>query len=195
MNFLVRWIVGLLLPVIVLGAVGFYFIKDLDRASLERFELNGITGVTTNSFTLSGNLVVNNPSKAPIPIQTITYDVVLQETGETISSGTLPSFLLSPGSNTIPFQQRVDWAPTAKLAAQLVTEDKVYVIVQGRIRIDLPQLDHYEIPFKKQADIKEYVLPFATALPVPVPLGSGTDKIATPEPDSSLIPDTLDVLP
>ncbi|MBI4144598.1 LEA type 2 family protein [Candidatus Woesearchaeota archaeon] len=195
MNFLVRWMAGLLIPVIVLGAAGYYFIKDLDRASLERFELDGISGVTTNSFTFSGNLVVKNPSKAPIPIQTITYDVILQETGETISSGTLPSFLLSPGSNTIPFEQRVNWVPTATLAAQLVTEDHVYAVVQGRIRIDLPQIDQYEIPFKKTVDIKQYILPFAKA---PLPLETLSDEVdtVTPASDKGILPDVpLDVLP
>ena len=172
MGLLTKLFLGII-SLLVIGGAGFYYLNGINKVSLDDFVLTGIKGVTVNSFTFNGQLFVNNPSKTPVPIQTITYDVILDKTGEIISSGTLPSFILVPGDNTIPFDQRVNWVPTASLAATLVTSDRVYTTVKGRIKIALPQVKEYELPFSSKADIKAYVSQFVDTI---VPANSVTDS-------------------
>ena len=110
---------------------------------------------------------MNNPSKLSIPVKSIDYEIILKETEEVLSSGSIPSFILEVGESQIPFEQKVRWVPTAELALQLATEEHVYAVVEGKIIIDLPKLESYELPFSEEVDIKDYVKQFVTdKLPV-----------------------------
>jgi LEA14-like dessication related protein len=182
-----KWIIRIVLLLAIAGG-GYYFIQGLGKASLDRFDLTGISGVGADSFTIDGNLYVKNPSKVPVPVQSVTYDVILVETGETISSGRIPSFVLSPGTSQIPFNERVNWIPTATLATKLVLQDHVYANVKGVLHVDIPQVDQYDIPFQKQVDIKQYVTQFAqNTVPAPVTTPSVTNT--APSSDKSIVDD------
>lgn len=192
---IVSWLLGglvnkLVSTAIVLALVAgviYFLAQGLNQASVERFELTGIKDITTDSFTLSGNLYARNPSKLPIPIRDITYDVVLKDTRERIASGSVPAFVLGAATTTrIPFDQTIRWVPTAELAVRLATQEHVYAIVTGKVHIDLPEIGKYDVPFKAEVDIKEYVLRFATgALPVESPLPPAP---IAPPPSGGLLP-------
>lgn len=161
MGFVKKWLIIL----VVLGAVAgalFYLGKDLKNASLEDFELNNIKDISTDSFVVDGKFSVSNPSQLSVPVKSIEYDIVLKKTDEVISSGSIPGFNLNKEEVTdIPFSQEIKWVPSAKLALDLLTEDEVYATVKGKIRINLPKVQEYELPFSKDFDIKDYVNQFA----------------------------------
>jgi LEA14-like dessication related protein len=161
MGFISRWLIkGLILVVIV--AVGLYFLQGLKEVSLEEFEITGIDQITTESFTIIGNLNVNNPSDVKVPISSIEYLVVLEDTKEEIGSGDIGKFILeSETVSKIEFNQKVNWVPTATVASKLVLEDEVWINVVGEIVIDIVKLRDYPLPFSKRVDIKEYVEQFA----------------------------------
>ena len=165
-GFIGKWIFRIVAPIILIGAIVFFFANGLQDASLERFVLTGIEDIDTNSFTFTGELAVKNPSEVSIPIQSITYDVFLEETNEQIGSGTIPTFTLVKDDVTdIRFAQELEWIPTAQLAAELATKEEVFIRVDGVVVIDLPKVDEHEITFSATQDIKEYIAGFAD-LPV-----------------------------
>ncbi len=84
----------------LLAGFGFYLAQDLSDISLDRFAISGLSAITTESFTFTALLEVTNPSRIPVPVRTIEYELTLEETGEIITTGTLPSFTLSAASTT-----------------------------------------------------------------------------------------------
>lgn len=163
MGLITKTFLFIVLTIVVAASVLIYFGNGVQNASLQDFELNSLNSINSNSFTITGSFSIDNPSKLSIPIESIHYDVVLEETEETISTGEIPSFVLEKQSITrIPFEQEVNWVPTANLAVELLTKDKVYATVEGKIKIDLPKIEQYEIPFSRKIDIKEYTDQFVT---------------------------------
>ena len=149
---------GLVVLIIITGAVGYFFLNGIQNASLEKFELNKISNVDSDSFTLNGNLFVKNPSKSPIPIEAVEYDIYIKDTNEKIGSGTIAGFVLEANKvTTIPLNQKVRWVPTISLVRQLALKEKVLIEIRGKIKISNEQLKGYEIPFLAQTDIKEYM--------------------------------------
>jgi LEA14-like dessication related protein len=169
MGLLIKLILGLLVLGAAGGAGAYYYANGLNKIGLDTFDLRGINDVNAQSFAFDGDFYVKNPSKTPVPVQSITYDVILKETGETISSGTLPAFVLSPSDTTkLPFREDVSWVPTASLAATLATKSKVYVTVKGIIHLNLPEVRDYAIPFSEEADIKPFITQFVPVDTAPV---------------------------
>ncbi|MEK6916357.1 MAG: hypothetical protein AABW92_01310 [Nanoarchaeota archaeon] len=147
---------------VLAGGVLFFLGKNLNQASLKNFNLDNIQDITTDSFTITGNLLVNNPSKLSIPVKSVDFDIILKESKELLTSGHISSFNLEIGESNIPIEQEVNWVPTAQLALELITKEHVYALVVGKIKINLPGLEKYEIPFNKEVDIKDYVKQFAS---------------------------------
>jgi len=168
----------------VIGGGLFYFLGGLRQVSLEEFELTGITDLDANSFTFSGNLFLKNPSSVSVPIKSITYDIILKENNEVISSGTIPPVLIQYKTITkVPIEQEVKWVPTAQLFVELLKKEKVYVIVKGKIRLDVPKLEEYEIPFEKEMDINDYIRQFVGKTLPTSPLQDKTNDSIIPKLD------------
>ena len=166
MKFGIKSLFKIIVPLVVVAGALFYFGQGLQDASLEDFELTGIDEITKESFTIIGNLFVKNPSELSVPIDSIDYDVFLKKTGEKIGSGNLPSFTLEKEKvSQIEFNQEIKWIPTAQLAADLLTEDEVYIEVKGKLKINLPKVKEYSIPFSHEVDIKDYIKQFV-GLPI-----------------------------
>jgi len=158
MNKIVKWsIIIFLIVLITIAAIMYYLGKDLQNATLEKFELSGVEDITLDTITLNGNLYVNNPSRLSVPIKEITYEIILEKDNATLSSGVIPGFVLEKNTITkIPFNQKLKYAPTASFALQMATQQHVYANINGKIFIDLPKTQ-YEIPFSYKIDIKEAI--------------------------------------
>lgn len=140
------------------GLVLFYLAQDLTEASLESFTVTSISDLSTESFTFTADLAITNPSLIPVPVRTVEYELVLEETDEIISERQLMPFVLSASTtSSIDVEQDVRWQPAADLATQLLTQDEVYMIVSGTARLNLPFLSEHEIPFEDRVDIKEFI--------------------------------------
>lgn len=147
------------LLVIMVGAALLYtYGRGIEKASIEDFQIDEITEFTLDSFTLQGRILVNNPSQLSIPIKSITYDLILEEYREKISSGSIPEFTLEKTTiSTIPFYQEVKWVPSTNLILSLITKDEVFLIIKGQARMNIPKIEDYAIPFQTKVDIKPYV--------------------------------------
>ncbi|HSU72880.1 MAG TPA: hypothetical protein VLJ21_03460 [Candidatus Binatia bacterium] len=182
---LMRLLSGIVLLTVLAGA-GYYFFRDAG-IDLQHFTLTGITSIGAQGFTINGELAVTSTLKVPVPVQSVAYEVTLERTGETISSGTLPPFVLQPGENKLAFEHRVYWVPTAALATQLATDNHVNAVVAGTVHIDIPGVDSYAIPFKDTVDIKQYVTQFVPAqVPVQTPTTGVTEPVT--QKDDGILP-------
>ena len=109
MKKLIIWILAILgiFFLLIIGTViaGIYFLKDIDKVNVEKFEVTGIKTISKNSVEINGNIFLNNPSRINLPIKSLTFNIYLNETGKEISSGKIPSFKInSQKLNKIPFE-------------------------------------------------------------------------------------------
>ena len=144
------------LVLVLVGGVAFFYLRGLDEVGVQSFSITGLKDIGANTFTLTADLVINNPSGASIPIKSVTYDVILKDTGESIAKGVIPAFTLAANAaTTVPLEQKIAWGPTAQLALLLASQDSVYVTVAGNVVVDLPELRERPLPFSDEVDVKE----------------------------------------
>jgi hypothetical protein len=135
-----------------------YLGQGLQNASIERFELDSVRTVGQNGITLSGTVWINNPSKLTLPIGAIMYDIVLEDTGAVISSGTIPAFEIAPQQVTkMTFTHELQWTPSSELAAQLASQEHVYAQIKGSAQVILPAGKQLSIPLQTRFDLKPYL--------------------------------------
>lgn len=152
--------IGIIITAIIAFAAYSAF-QHLKGISIERFDVNGITDVTANSFTLSGKMYIKNTGRISVPIETVNYDIMLKDSGQRIGTGTIPTFRIDAEKTTeVPFEQEIKWVPTAELAKQYLAKEHIYLTIKGEVRINLPQLKEYGIPFSQDVDIKDYINQF-----------------------------------
>jgi len=139
---------------LILAAAAGYFIyqaQDLKDITVEDSSIE-ITDVTRNSFTVEGNIKVRNPSKLNIPLGPIEYDIILEDTGETLGTGEIQTPKIKKETTTeIPLSLQ---ATIPESAYQLISQNNVFMTLKGKISIDLPIARNYPVPFEHKFDIK-----------------------------------------
>lgn len=131
----------------------------LTNVSMEETRITGIDSISTDSFTLSGELVMNNPALISVNVESADYDLVLRSNGEVIGEGTIDGWTLEPGTSETSFTHQTNWRPTAGMAAELLTKDQVYVDMKGNATVSKFGFS-YTLPFEEEFDIKAYVNQF-----------------------------------
>src|SRR3989338_79315 len=115
---LLAWKIIIGVVIVAIGTAGtfVYLGYGLQNVSFEDLKLTGIKDLTLNSFTFKANLYLHNPSDLGVPVRLVEYDIIDQKSGEVVSSGIIPGFVLEKQVTTeIPFEQRVEFLPTASL--------------------------------------------------------------------------------
>ena len=147
----------LLIPLLIILVLG-WGIQDV---TVERFTITGLRAISTESFTLTAELVLENPSRIPVQVREVTYDVIVESTDEIISSGSADPFTLHPGLSETHLENEVFWRPTPALLGDLLLEDEVIIRVEGTARVGYPLLS-VDIPFSAETDAKAYLREQAT---------------------------------
>ncbi len=162
---------------LIIAILGILFLmgRGLTNVSVQNFQITGLSGVSTEGFNLTGDLIIQNPALLSVPVKGVDYIIELNQTGETISTGNLPSFKLeSTQVNKVPFEHHTRWVPTASMAVQLLLKDHVYANVKGNVSVNA-YFTTYKLSFKKTFDIKQYIRKQAGSVPnTPV---KGEEKI------------------
>jgi hypothetical protein len=150
-------VMSLLISMLLGGGLLFYFAQGIEKVSLEKFELTGLRSIDSDSFTLTGNIYMDNPSRMTIPVHSVKYELILNDTGEVISEGRLAGFRLKSGDTEVPFEQEIIWVPSGKLILEMILKEHVYANVRGVIAIEVPFLEPQELRFSKDIDLKEHL--------------------------------------
>ncbi len=133
------WILAVAL--VVLGGLGGYVYVGLSHIDVESF-----------------------PSILSVTVSSITYDLVLNHTQNILGQGSFDSFALPAGDITeVEFTQSVNWVPSASLALELLSEDKIYMVIEGTATIDILGIYTHEAPIVVAVDIKNLLLSQARA--------------------------------
>lgn len=172
---MLKILIPAMLIVVVLVIVGW----GLQNVTLDEFEVTGITDITPESFTFSGSFILTNPSMMSLPVEAVTYDVLVNN--EVISQGVISAFTLERGETTVPFEQEIFWVPATERAVSIITEGDALLEVRGELRIGIPILRDYAVPFSDKTNVQAYLRQF---LPVDVSV----------EPEGILEEDLLDDL-
>ena len=167
-----RWIKRIIF-IVVIAAVLLFLSSGIRDTSLEQFRITGISQVDIEGFVFDAQLVLNNPSRLPVPVSDVVYNATLERSGERIGSGDFGTFILSPGESTADFDQRINWAPTARTAVELLMYDEVWMVVNGMATIDIPVIGEVSFDFEDRIDIKEYVEQFTRTAGV----GGATEQV------------------
>lgn len=157
---LFKWKIFIGVAVALFGSAGvlLYLGFGLQDVSFVDLELNGIKEITLSSFTLRADLLLHNPSDLSVPVKEVRYTIYDSKTNKEVSSGLIPGFELTKKTTSrIPFEQQIKLGPTASLAASLVTDEKVYVLVKGEAFLDVAGARESAIPFEKEVEIKQYM--------------------------------------
>lgn len=157
---LLTWKIFIGVAVALFGGAGvlLYLGYGLQDVSFVDLELNGIKEITLSSFTLRADLLLHNPSDLSVPVKEVRYTIYDSKTNKEVSSGLIPGFeLTKKATSRIPFEQQIKFGPTAFLAASLVTDEKMYVLVKGEVFLDVAGARENAIPFEKEVEIKQYM--------------------------------------
>ena len=170
----------ILLFLLVAAAVGFYFFNGIQNVSVEKFEITGVSAISADYFSITGNLYVKNPSQVDIPVDSVDYEVVMKENNQLLGTGSLNSFIVTKSQTTkIPLNQQIQW--TSGLAAASLTKDKVFIVIKGNVHVHNV---NYPIPFSQEIDIKEYIDEFAGSQ-INQPAGGMINAPSIPEQENS----------
>ena len=151
-----KLLVWLVLPLALLAGVLFYLGQGVTDVSVQSFEIDGLQQVRADSFTFRGVLAVRNPSVLPVPVESVRYDVSLNETGRLLANGSVEPFTLEPGVTRSSFSQRVRWVPGASRVDGLLRRG-AWVRVNGTVFIDLPVIGSHEAPFETYVSIRQFL--------------------------------------
>ena len=148
-------LIGAVVIILLLGGLLWYLSQGIEDVSLERVSLEGISEITTESLTIQGSLYLHNPSNLPVPVDNITYDVLIGDAQEKIGTGVIQGFLLAPQTTTqTMLDQEIFYESTTRAAINLLRGDADTITVQGTIYVDL-EVHTQKISFEEQTSIQE----------------------------------------
>lgn len=141
-----------------LGGTLIFLASGIDDVKLESFIITSIESIDEESFNVNGIYTINNPSRLSVPVKSITYEVILEETGEVIGKGTIFPFILSKGESEVDFNQEINWKPSVILLANLATSSQTNILIKGNVSIKIPFVADQSIPFEQTKDILEHII-------------------------------------
>lgn len=142
----------------VVAGVAAVIFGPLSKVGVSDFGIDQVSNVALDGFTLSGTLTVDNPSMFSIEVKGIDYDLIVDSTGESVGTGSIQPFFLSPDSSeTVPFVQDVAWKTTLETAMQFLQEEHVYLKIDGTATVTLFNFYEAERPVTGKIDIKPLV--------------------------------------
>jgi LEA14-like dessication related protein len=156
MNILRLVIVVMILSMIYAGA--YYY--SVQRVEITNVVFTDIQNVTTGGFTVAGSLEIINRGIVPITVESISYDVLLEGSGEILSRGSIQGSTIPPGrSVTLPVAGRITWVPAAELLLEIITPGASYAIINGNVNIR-ESVVAASLPFQARINIESYLRQF-----------------------------------
>lgn len=138
---------------LLLGGAGYAAYLGNGLQDMKFDKANENPTVTTSGFTIPIKVLVTNPSRLSIPINSIEYEATLASTGEVLARGNIERIEITKQKSTwINETANVKWDKTAEATAQLITQEKVPMSVNLKINIF-----GIIIPYKTEIDIKEAI--------------------------------------
>lgn len=154
-----RILISIFVILIILGGL---YVYSLSQVKIQGVTINDLQDISVSGFTLGGDIVLYNGGILPVGVDHISYDVILEDSGNKLANGNIDGKLISPKQTTnFPFSNKINWVPTSEVAWGLITPGRTYAKVKGIIYVaDLKVID-FKIPFEVRLDLEQYIRQFA----------------------------------
>lgn len=158
----ISWTISVLFACLVI--YGGLYVYSLYQVEVSDLRVGSIQDISLSGFTLGGELDVYNGGLIGVEISKIDYSLVLDETGDSLASGSVQGGKISAKKTaSFSFSNKIDWVPTAELAKNLIKSGKTYATLSGIVYMDLGIVD-IKKPFREEKiDLEEYVRQFIIA--------------------------------
>lgn len=98
-----KWIISsIVVVVLILGLVGF----SAMNVSVDRFEPESVSSISTEGITIDGQLLINNEGIVPLYVSFVDYEVI--SGSQTVATGRVDGGFISTGENSMPISIEVD---------------------------------------------------------------------------------------
>lgn len=116
-------------------------------------------GITENADILfEGVIGVENPSLIDARITGMEYEIILDATDELLAAGQITGAVVpAGGSAEFEFSNAIEWIPDPMTALGLMSEEHVYVTIQGTVNAKLLWIFPVSSDFTAKADIARYL--------------------------------------
>lgn len=121
----------------------------VQEAEVQTFVVDEVSSVSSDSFEFSGEIAISNPSSLPLPITDISYELFFEGASEPFSSGSLDSFVISPGGSSADFSQQVLWPSSEQLSV-----DSRSVIINGSVVVGVGSAQ-YDLVFEDSFSVAD----------------------------------------
>jgi len=150
----VIFLIALLVAGVGIGYI-VYQAQGIQDITIEDIEIGEPRNITTSSFTIDVSIFIRNPSGLTVPIESLSYNIVLKNTEEQIGTGSTPPFKINKRSTTkIPLTQTFTFEQ--QMALQLAQQPSVLAVMKIEATAKLSVIET-TIPFEIEVDIKPYV--------------------------------------
>ncbi len=166
---------------VVLVALTLYFVWGVWNVSIVSASITGITDVDADGFTLTGTMLLENPSRISVRIEQATFTSTLEMTGQKIGTGEINDVFVPPGRTDVPFTQRIEWTPLASAAEQIIGSPTAYVRVDGEAQVLILDTISTRSPILIRADMRSLLLSRLEAMVPQQVLEAAPEIIATGE--------------
>ncbi len=159
MKTLTKIFFGILVILLVLGGL---YVYSLSQVEVREVTINELQDISLSGFTLGGNIKLYNGGLLPVGVDHITYEIVLESSGNQLTGGYIQGKTISPKQiANFPFSKKINWIPTSQVAWGLITPGETYAKISGNVYVaDLKFVD-FKIPFETRVDLERYIRQFA----------------------------------
>jgi len=162
----------IILAFVILAYTGAYM-YSLSKVELRDIKIENLQNIDRRGFNLLGSIELYNGGITSIDIEKVEYEIILTSKNMLLGNGTIIGGKIKPKDIAkFGFNQQINWIPTAEIADELISNDKVEIKVRGNAYLNSFGLYQTKIPFEKDKDIKPYLKQF-----VGTEIDNAADKI------------------
>ncbi len=152
-----KYIIGIAFAILLIILIVFN-IFSLKSVKPTSFQITNVGIDENRNILFEGIIGVENPSLLNAHITEIEYEIILEKTNETIAQGTIEGQTIPRKTTTnFLFSQPLDWMPDTKTGIELMNQEKIYIIIQGKAHAKLLWVFPVSSSFDAKIDVGTYV--------------------------------------
>jgi LEA14-like dessication related protein len=143
--------------IIIIAAAGAAFLLTLQAPQVEGVSVSSIDSVSLKGFNLTFVVKLYNPNVVGVNIKSLTYDLILVEGNQVLSTGTIDGVQVpARGSVEIPIQSTVNFLPAISAAFQTIFTKSVMMNINGIVTAHTLLTD-VNVAFNQTFDAYPYI--------------------------------------
>ena len=151
-----KWLIILISAVLFLILIISLYFHSLTSVRIESVKVDKLRDISLQGFTLAGEIDLFNGGLLPVKVSKISYEVVLESTGEQLARADIKGGWIAPRKiERYGFETTIYWKATKDVILNLLREGRTYAQIRG-----VAYVGGMEIPFMREVDLEEYLKQF-----------------------------------